>query len=134
MSEDCLTINVLRPSGISHQTKLVVARAARDGGRLDLVVVLMADGERISRRMVAVRSPTSTLYDGLSQIAARISTGADLAVLTPQIREDVSSLLRERKERGDHRPIYPTRNDAGILPRTGGHNDHTNTRTSNDAV
>ncbi|KAF7342252.1 MYND-type domain-containing protein [Mycena venus] len=82
-----------------------VARAARSGGRLDLVVVLVADGERVSRRMVPVRSPTSALHDGLSQIAARIPPGADLAVLTPQVREDVTSLLRERKERGEHRSI-----------------------------
>ncbi|KAJ6496907.1 hypothetical protein DFH09DRAFT_1204723 [Mycena vulgaris] len=81
-----------------------VARAARSGGRLNLVVVLMADGEHISRRMVPVRSPTSAFHDGLSQIAAR--TTSDLAALTPQIMEDVSSLLRERKERGDHRHVW----------------------------
>ncbi|KAJ7692542.1 hypothetical protein B0H17DRAFT_1133021 [Mycena rosella] len=83
-----------------------IARAARSGGRLNLVVVLVADGEHISRRMVPVRSPTSALHDGLSQIAGRITSGADLAAFTPRIMEDVSSLLRERKERGDHRPVW----------------------------
>ncbi|KAF8140797.1 hypothetical protein K438DRAFT_698578 [Mycena galopus ATCC 62051] len=83
-----------------------VARAARSGGRLNLVVVLVADGKHVSRRMVPVRSPTSEFHHGLSQIAARIPPGADFAVLRPRIQEDALSLLRERKKRGEHRPVW----------------------------
>jgi type IV secretory pathway TrbF-like protein len=80
-----------------------VARAARSRGRLDLVVVLVADGARISRCMVPVRSPTSALHDGVRQIAARIPPGADLEALKSQIYGDVSVLLQEQ---GDHRPLW----------------------------
>ncbi|KAJ7496225.1 hypothetical protein B0H11DRAFT_2000202 [Mycena galericulata] len=86
-----------------------VARAARSRGRLDLVVTLVADGARVSRCFVPIRSPTSALDDGLREIAAVIPPGADLEALMPHIYEDVSALLRERKERGDHRPVWQRR-------------------------
>lgn len=49
-----------------------VARAARSGGRMDLLVVLVADGSHIRRRMAPVRTPTSALHNGLTQIAVKI--------------------------------------------------------------
>ncbi|KAF8192676.1 hypothetical protein K438DRAFT_854572 [Mycena galopus ATCC 62051] len=79
-----------------------VARAARSGGRMELIVVLVADGTGHTRRRLApIRSRTSVLYDGLRRIAANIPAGADPYNLGPDVEQQVQSLVDDRRKSGD---------------------------------
>lgn len=81
-----------------------VAHAARIGGRMDLVVVLVADATgRKRRHMTPIRSWTSALHDGLRRIVAELPPDADSSNLRPEIERQVESLIEDRGDSGDDR-------------------------------
>ncbi|KAJ7321124.1 hypothetical protein DFH08DRAFT_1086034 [Mycena albidolilacea] len=81
-----------------------VARPARSGGRMDLVVVLVADATgRRRRRMTPIRGRTSALHGGLRRIVAELPPDADSSNLRPEIKWQVQSLIEDRGDSGDDR-------------------------------
>ncbi|KAJ6534981.1 hypothetical protein B0H19DRAFT_1184608 [Mycena capillaripes] len=78
-----------------------VARMARSGGRMDIVVVLVASGTRKVRRMAALRTDTSALNDVLARIAASLPLGLDRATVESIVRNQINEALQERHDRGE---------------------------------
>ncbi|KAJ7616234.1 hypothetical protein DFH06DRAFT_111720 [Mycena polygramma] len=78
-----------------------LSRASRSGGRMELAVVLVADGLRTERCMMPIRTRTSVLYDGLMRIVDEIPPDADLSGLDSIILTQVNDLLFAREQSGE---------------------------------
>ncbi|KAJ7189155.1 hypothetical protein C8R46DRAFT_35405 [Mycena filopes] len=78
-----------------------VARAARSGGRMHLVLLRMPEGHDLRHRLLTMHSTTSAINDGIEAIARSVPEGLDLEVeeqrekYLPSIETQIAALLKE---------------------------------------
>ncbi|KAJ6478311.1 hypothetical protein C8R45DRAFT_1157101 [Mycena sanguinolenta] len=78
-----------------------VACMMRSGGRMGIIVVLVAVGRRKVRRMAALRTDTSALNDALAQIVAGLPSGLNRATVEFLVRTQIDETLQKRHDRGE---------------------------------
>jgi hypothetical protein len=78
-----------------------VARMGRSGGRMDIVVVLVASGTRKVRHVAALRTNSSALNDALARSATSLPPGLDRTTVESIVRNRIDEALQERCDRGE---------------------------------
>jgi hypothetical protein len=78
-----------------------VARMGRSGGRMDIVVVLVASGTRKVQHVTALRTNSSALNDELARSAASLPPGLDRTTVESMVHNRIDEALRERRDRGE---------------------------------
>ncbi|KAF8153651.1 hypothetical protein K438DRAFT_2026643 [Mycena galopus ATCC 62051] len=78
-----------------------VARMGRSGGRMDIVVVLVACGTRKVRHVTALRTNSSALNDALARSATSLPPGLDRITVESMVRNRIDEALQERRDRGE---------------------------------
>ncbi|KAJ7139099.1 hypothetical protein C8R44DRAFT_727205 [Mycena epipterygia] len=75
-----------------------VARAARSGGRIHLLVLLVPEGENVRYRLLTMRAKTSTIQDGMEEIAKSLPVGLEDLDNSPyraELARKVTALLKQ---------------------------------------
>ncbi|KAJ7088286.1 hypothetical protein C8R44DRAFT_991137 [Mycena epipterygia] len=89
-----------------------VSRAARSGGRMDLLIMAVAEGTRTRYRMESVRASTSTYHEGRKQIATEIPPGAHGPELEQALRDKAAQLFAARRGNGDQFTAWTSFSDS----------------------